>query len=116
MLAALAPVVPMPSHAARSSAREPAGLLALRAEFPSGPVAGFAGEFRWSGPAGPASLVVLAADYSPIARFDGIEGARMQLPPDVLERCRNEPVVHWRVEVRAVDGTLYSPLAQARIR
>lgn len=118
MLAALDPVVPMPTHVAASSARSPSGLLALVAEFPQGSLTSSPPAFCWSGTAahGATTLVVFGADYSELARFDGIVGSSWPLPQPVSMALREQGELHWRVECGESGGRLYSPLQTFSIR
>ncbi len=118
MLAALDPVVPMPTHVAASSAHGPAGLISLVAAFPAGELTAPPLVFEWSGPApaGPTSLVLFAPDYRELARFDGIVGSPLPTPAAVVTALDEHGLLHWRVESGAPGAQAFSPLQTFVIR
>lgn len=117
-LAAAAPGLSMPTHVPGSSTHPGRGLLGLTADFPCGPLPGLPHTFRWSAPAAPgeATVVVLASDYTEFLRLDGIVDTVAPVPARVWRALREQPVLHWKVEVQGPDGTYVTPLRTFGIR
>lgn len=92
--------------------------MPLVAGFPAGRLESVPLVFRWSGVPSDAAtdLVVLAPDYSEVARFDGIVGSVWPTPPQVVQALAEHGQLHWRVESGAPGCRVYSPLQTFAIR
>jgi hypothetical protein len=94
------------------------GLRSLSADFPAGQVEAPPAVFRWSGvePGMQSSVVVLASDYTELARIDGIVGTELTIPAAVRAALLAEGSVHWRVLSKQGGDVAYSPLKTVEIR